>query len=188
MSWLLGLLFLAGCVSIPIGDDVLKISTEGIEFVEEVDSSLEDIEEEMGEQEVVGQEEKDEEQEADPENEEIDSTASEEDTEEVKTCEEDYSVFLEELPEDFPMPECAVIGNILLDNSRFDGSYHVKGDWEDTFNFYKEYMGENIESRNQNPTELDGQLEGIINGGNMYINISQSENIVEVRVHYRFPN
>src|SRR5690625_1177431 len=100
---------LAGCVSIPIGDSVLEISTDGVNFEEadgeeEADSDNEaigDVLEEAGDEEVISNEE---EQEGDIE-ENTEASASQ--------CEaHDNSRLTNDLTPSFYIPDCAVLTSI----------------------------------------------------------------------------
>lgn len=119
---------------------------------------------------------------------ETDTNSESTDQQATEKCDENYDVFLEELPDDFPMPECAIIGNVLVDNNRVDSTYETEDDWSDLYSFYKDYLGENIEQQNQVLDEKKGDLSGNIDGGKLEIEIKEIEdNHTKVRAFYRFP-
>lgn len=173
---------LAGCMSIPgfskedTDPNVVPEETEVQEEPEEMEIDESENEEAVN-------------TETTEENGETESTdASATDSKTNGECEDDYSVFLEELPDDFPMPECAIVEGVLVDNNRVDASYEVEGDWSDLYSFYKDYLEGNIEEQNQILNEEKGRLVGLIDDGKIEIDIKKTEdNYTAVRVFYKFP-
>lgn len=172
---LLGVL-LTGCMSMFGSDE----DTDNNEITEE-----ETVEAEENEEAEKKEVDADPTESTDPSS-DVDNTS----TDEVETeeCDEDYDVFLEELPNEFPMPECAIVGNVLVDDSRVDSTYETEDDWSNLYAFYKNYLGDDIEQQNQVLNENKGDLSGNIDGGKLEIEIKEIEDdYTKVRVFYRFP-
>lgn len=177
---------LVGCMSmLGLGSDKEETDTNEIE-TEETDTN--EVKADENEEVEVKEEENETDTEPLDSSSETDTNTESTDQQATEDCAENYDVFLEELPDDFPMPECAIIGNVLVDNNRVDSTYETEDDWSDLYSFYKDYLGENIEQQNQVLDEEKGDLSGNINGGKLDIEIKEIEdNHTKVRVFYRFP-
>lgn len=182
-------ILLAGCISIPFGDNVLEISTDGIEFVDNQEGD------EPGEQEVM--EELRAEEEIDLSEEvssdlEVKDGNSDSDSEEPKnSCEEqDHSTVTDDLVPDFFIPDCALLTNVSKDSNGLDAYFTVKGgDWQEIFKAYKEFFGDFLNQERQNPASQDAELSATLyDNPDDYtiIQINQGDEEVSLRIIQRF--
>lgn len=119
----------------------------------------------------------------------------EEDTNTVEaagSCEEqDHSAITDELVPDFYIPECAILISVSKSASSIMAEFTVEEDWQDIFNAYKEFFGENLTSEIQNPLNRSAILQGnLYEGSDKYtrINIDQSDEYLTIRMINYFPD
>lgn len=176
---LLATTFLAGCISIPLGDgEQLTIGFDGINI--EATAEEDDEENNLGEVGAGVQETED--------------TATEDNSEEEKggeqadsgICEDDYALILDDMPVEFPMPACATITSVNSSNSNIDAYYNVEGDWQDIYQLYQDYFGDNISSQSQKPEGKSGELRSQTDEFDILIQLNQKDDgFVAVRtLHY----
>lgn len=171
-------IILSGC-SIPIGDNVLHISTDGIEF-EEKEGSSDVVEEVDAEEETDKEENIDLGEEAE---EDAESTTSTNDS--TNKCDDDYSVITDNLPPNTPIFDCAEITSVSQTDQYIDAYYTAPGDWNDIFNMYKDFLGDNLTEQQQSPQDGNANVKGLIDGKSIEFKMYQKEQEVEVRViHY----
>lgn len=183
------IVMLSGCFSIPIGDGVLEISTDGIDFVGK-DEEKEMDQTESEEVDVFAEEEED------ATTDEItEETANQETNDDEKTtnnCEEqDLSAITDSLMEGFFIPDCAALMSVSKTTNSLDADLSVEGDWQAVYNGYKEYFSDKLISESQNPSEKSGDLQATLYDDEQaytYIQVSQSEDTVSLRVLQYFPS
>lgn len=207
------MILLAGCVSIPLGDDVLEISTDGVKLIkgdsdaagdeadktEDVDNDEDGIDEE---DEVDNEDEVDEEDEGDD-----DSDADDDKTStsgkaqgEVEggsdvTCPDDfntdYSRIIEEIDHEFYFPECAGVAKMEKGNTFQFRLLQAGGDYEDLFDEYLDFAEEPFRE-DINLTNGTADLRFYLHDieeeiGSMIINFRQEEDHVRMDFSYRYP-
>lgn len=192
------IILLAGCISIPIGDNVLKISTDGIEFVDGEGN----MDEAAGDEEEDAEEEESDEAESDETDEaESDETDEADETKDADSSakssksgcqEEDHSSVTDVLVPGFYIPECAVLESVSKDSTSLTAGFSVPGaDWKDIFNEYKEYFGDNLDSESENPQSGSGEMYAYIYPGDdsnyVRIRIDQNEDYVALQILQYFP-
>jgi len=184
---------LAGCVSVPIGDSVLEISTDGVEFVPgdnsdtnqdnplNVESDVEDEPEgnmgDMEEPEEFADNENSEEPEESTNNEEASTITSD------RQCDEqDYSEVTNNIDVDFHIPECAILLKVTKGDNRIDASLNIEDeDWKTILEEYRDYFGDEIYSENVDLGGESAELKADFSDGhNADIRIYSREGYVEL--------
>src|SRR5690625_522673 len=131
-SFIIMAILLTGCISIPIGDSTLEISTDGIDFVSSDDGGKEgDLTVDDGEADDTPEENGEGTDEPEKVDDSADATADTSGS--SGNCDNDYSELLNELPFELPMPDCAEITNISIRQNTVDSYYVVEGNWKDIF-------------------------------------------------------
>lgn len=204
---------LAGCVSIPLGDDVLEISTDGVKLIkgnsdasgdeadEMEDTDDTDEEDEMDEEDGVEDEnEVDEEEESDEDSDNDEDSASGKVQGEAEggsgvTCPDDfntdYSRIIDEIEHEFYFPECAGVAKMQKGNTFTFRLLQAGGDYEDLFDEYLEFA-EDPFKEDLNLTNGTADLRFYLHDveeeiGSMQINFRQQEDHVRMDFTYRYP-
>lgn len=207
-------LLLVGCMSIPVGDQTLKLSTDGVELVEnegeevqenpieEENPSVDEAEKAEGDEKQSTEEQVDKEQSViEEDQEDVDKEQADrvqenkgekerEEKENRQCVEQDLSLLTEELVEDFYIPACAELTNVSKSNQRVDAYVKVEGDWQETAQAYKKYFGDRITSENQNISDKAANLIADFgeNDGKAEVRISQDGEFVSMRIIYNQPS
>ena len=194
------ILLLASC-SIPIGDDVLNISTDGVKFIKGDSDETKTADEAIDEEDM--EDEADEPEEADGNDE--DETEGKQPTDQGQktadsaniTCPEDintnYDEIIKVLEDDFYFPECADVKSIRHggDRFRFD-LYQEGGNYEELFNEYLEFTGEQVTNRNVNysweTADLRFYLDPDTETGDISIGFTQRDEGVNMEFDYILPD
>ncbi|MBO1005307.1 hypothetical protein [Pseudogracilibacillus auburnensis] len=184
-------IILVGCISIPFGDDVLKISTDGVEFVNEEKNELE--EEEVTEaQEEVGEPDGEIEETVNDATHETEEENTETDSDNTpQQCEEqDYSAIMNDLQEGFFIPDCALIESVTKNELELQAYLTAEGDWQDIFTDYQTFFGSSIDEESQSPASGTARLKAFQDKtANIYtvIELTQKEEFVQIRIIQQFP-
>jgi len=197
---------LAGCISIPLGDDVLEISGDGVKFYkggkddaasEDEDVDLDDETDADDDADLEGDNEEDE---TDAEDSDAGDggTTQGTSTTQSATCPQDintdYSRLEKSLVHDFYLPECADLGRINVSGDHVDFDFKVHGgEFEAIFDEYLDSFDE-INKQEIDPSwqlgwgRVDANLvndAGEVSGA--VVNIEQKEEHVDVNVRYYLP-
>lgn len=203
ISFLALALLLAGCITIPVGEDTVKISANGVEWLtndeEGQEEAIEDTAEETGHEEVAVEPESTNEQ-AEPTNqeEETNDEPSEEESNDASTgatttsqCEEqDHSAMTDHLVPNFYIPECAELTDLSKDKNSLTAHLTVEGDWQEVFQAYQDFFGDQLSSENQNISGKTVRLTAYLyedTDAYTQIDINQSDEHVKIRIIQRFP-
>lgn len=206
---------LVGCMSIPVGDQTLKLSTDGMELVENEgeeaqenpaeekqpvieemeqveDDQKQSTEEQVDKEKMISEEENEEDVDEEKDNEAQRNEDEKESREKVKRqcMEQDLSLLTDELVEGFYIPACAELTNVSKSNTHVDAYVKVEGDWQDTTQVYKEYFGDRMTSENQNISEKSANLIADFgeSEGKAEVRISQDGEFVSMRIIYTKPS
>lgn len=172
---------LTACISIPIGDQTLEISTDGINMVsnDEKDDTEEDVAAEGEGKETDGEtaEQNDSDGNVTKEKNQTDDSQTA-----AKNCgEQDYSPIKDDLEPGFYIPDCAVLTSVEKAKSGLYAYFEIEGgNAQEIFKAYQDYFGDKIQSENQNISS--GIYEINANEGNTLINLEQYEDHVNLRV------
>lgn len=204
LSLIAMLTLLAGCISIPLGKDVLEISTDGVKLIKgdsseeaEEDDSTDD--EEVDEEDATAEEDETADENETEEDDGDNASESSADTTQASanvTCPEDintnYDEIIKVLEDDFYFPECADVKSISHGNDsfRFD-LYQEGGNYEDLFNEYLEFTGEQVNHRDVNygreMANLRFYLDPDTETGDISIDFTQRDEGVDMEFNYRIP-
>lgn len=207
LSLTLMAIVLAGCISTPIGDSTLEISTDGIDFVP-ADSKNENLNEVGGETEVFGVENgsetyvnNDEDMNANNVSNDVnnDNDADELDTEmmgqggpgEVMCDEpEDHTAFTEHFDYDYYIPECAILYKVKDRASSVRGFFIIENaDWGQINEEMVEYFID-VEEKTYEDSGIQEQYANyklkLSNGGKARVYIEQKETDVYLELRYDY--
>lgn len=180
MLILLATILLTGCISIPLGEgEKLVIGFDGINI--EADEGLNKGDENHKVSVAADGPETDDANVANDS-----EVENEQEQADHESCEDDYALILDDMPEDFPMPVCATITSVNSSHSDIDAYYNVEADWQDIYKLYQDYFGDNISSQSQKPEEKSGELRSNTDDFDIWIQLNQEDDdFVRVRVlHY----
>ncbi|WP_058306302.1 hypothetical protein [Gracilibacillus massiliensis] len=184
---------LVGCVSIPLNDGVLKMSSEGIEFVNNESDENNSESDETNNVNNESDEQAEQTEETDENTEGSDSVQSEENEEATSdakpsACEEqDYSDVTDSIDAEIFIPNCAIINSVNKNSSYVSADFIVEpGDWEEILNEYKEFLGEKVQGENKNIQSQFVRLDAVLSDeGRSQITIQQDEENVGLSyIHY----
>ncbi len=187
---------LAGCISIPIGDSVLEITTDGVEFVTSDDAgngddnnvSMDennnddfDMTNDNGEN-ANGNENSDGSGQSDSSNDGSMSASSSG----FCTSTEDHSFFTKHVNGEFYIPECAVLTDVKNNDHESDGYFEVPGaTWDQVHDAYIEAHGDQFTKEDVNISGSSAYLQ--IDFGNetgLRVDINQGEEQVNLFLRY----
>ena len=203
ISFLAMALLLAGCISIPVGEDTVKISANGVEWLTNDEGGQEEaVEDTAGEtdhEEVAVEPESTNEQ-AEPashEEENNDGLSEEESNDSsneatiTSQCEkQDYSAVTDHLAPNFFIPECAELTDLSKDKNSLTAYLTVEGDWQKTFQAYKDFFDDKLSSENQQISSQTARLTAYLYedmDAYTQIDIDQRDEHVMIRIIQRFP-
>jgi len=201
-SFVLMVFVLAGCISIPIGDSSLEISTDGIEFVPASGEDGNNNEDNDSIFDMFGNDNDNNDMNANNDNDfnetNNNDNANDLDTDMMGqggpglgTCTEpmDHSTFFKHVDYDIWVPECAALDDrINLKSDYVSGDFEIEqADWEALMDAYADEFNMNPEGDYSNKTS-DMWTE-LSNGADLRIQIWQKEeeNRTDLRLTYYYP-